>query len=284
MKIVLCSNVHGQPGTSSNMLAIALMSDVLYGRKSIMLQTQFTQNRLEVPLLKKEQRKRIEQLQLGMNALIKSMLAGMGTRELLKNCCLSLGENSIDFLPGPYHKQKQVYERELEITLHEMIKLAEQCYEYVYIDCGVEMNPYAMKVLEEADLILVSTCQNKRVLDDLFENYKLPDKPIFYLIGNYDKNSQNSIGNLFHSYKELNKHNTFVIPYNIEFKDAVSESFITSFFYRNICCEKEDENYNFIKEVQKAVRAINEYLDFLVEEREKIRQKGTKAGGSTSVS
>ena len=284
MKVAIWSNVHGQPGTSSNMLAMAFMGDIIYGRKSILLQTQITLNHLEFSLLKKEQRKRIEQLQLGMNTLIKSMIAGIGTRELLKDCCLSLGENQIDFLPGPHHKHKSVYERELEDTLHNILLLADQCYEHVYIDCGVGMNQYTSQVLEAADIILVSTCQNKRVLDDLFDNYKLPQKPVCYLIGNYDPKSQNTLKNLFHTYKEMNKQNTYVIPYNVEFKDAASESFITSFFYRNICCTAEDDNYYFIQEVKRAVRKVNEILEDLVLQGEIKQKQARRVGGNTSVS
>lgn len=284
MKIVLWSNVHGQPGTSSNMLAVALMSDILFGRKSMMLQTQFSMNQLEFPLLKKEQRLRVEQLQLGMNTLIKSMMAGIGTRELLKDCCISLGENSIDFLPGPHHKNKQVYEGELEVTIHDMINLAEQCYEFVYIDCGVCMNRYVRRLLEEADLIIVNTCQNKRVLDDLFSSYDFSNKNTCYLLGNYDPKSQNNSNNLFHTYKFLNRNNTFLIPYNTEFKDASSEASITSFFYRNICCEPEDENYYFIKEVQNAARRINELVDKQNMERDKKQQLNLRKEGSIGVS
>lgn len=284
MKVAIWSNVHGQSGASSNMLAMAFMGDIIYGRKSILLQTQYSMNHLEYSLVKKEQRKSIEQMQIGMNTLIKSMIAGIGTRELLKSCCLSLGENHIDFVPGPHHKHRNVYEKELEDTLNNILSLAEQCYEYVYIDCGVGLNQYTKLVLQEVDMILVSTCQNKRVLDDLFENYELPHKPICYLIGNYDPKSSNTLKNLFHTYKALNKHNTFVIPYNVEFKDAASEAFLANFFYCNICCTSEDENYYFIQEVQRAVRNVNDILEYLTNNKEENKKLARRVGGDSSVS
>lgn len=251
------------------MLAIALMNEILFQRKSILLQTQYTLNRLELSLLKQEQRAQMEEVPRGMNALIKSILAGTGTREMLMNCCVSLKNHKIDFLPGPYNKSREVYEEEMDATITEILYLAEQCCEYLYVDSGVSKNPNSMKVLEEADLIVMNLSQNKRILDDLLNHSLLRNKNICYLIGNYDPKSQYNKTYLFRNYKKLNKENTFFIPYNTEFRDAVSEATVTTFFLVNFYCEEEDENRFFIEEVKNAARKIYNIAFNLEEKKEK---------------
>ena len=52
-------------------------------------------------------------------------------------------------------------------------------------------------------------------------------------------------------YKSLKGENTFVIPYNTELRDSVSEAKLIQFFLQNMYCEPQDENYYFVEEVKK---------------------------------
>lgn len=257
MKIIYSSNVHGQTGTTTNMLTTAVMGDILFRKKSILLQTQFRLNQLEVPLLPTEHRKEALQYEIGMDALLKGIQAGKSTEELLKACCVSISKNGMDFLPGTNTANKEIYENQIAKGFHEILELADQLYEYVFIDVGPIEQTIAQKIWKEADILVINLCQNTRVLDDFFNNYELPEKTI-YLIGNYDNHSTMNLKTLSRIYRPLKEENTFVIPYNTEFRDAISEAELFTYFYRNIICEREDENFYFVNEVKRAVRYIME--------------------------
>lgn len=250
MKIVFSSNVHGQTGTTTNMLATAVMSDILYQRKSILLQTQFYLNQLEVPLLPFSKRKEASSYELGMDALLKGIQSGKSTEELLKACCINISENRMDFLPGTNAKNREVYEQEMTNEFHEVLKLADEFYEYVFIDIGPIQNVLAEQVWQEADLLIVNLCQNIRVLDHFFSEYQ-PPKDAIYFIGYYDCHSTINKKALTRLYKPLREENTFVVPYNTELRDSVSEAKLIQFFLQNMYCEPEDENYYFVEEVKK---------------------------------
>ncbi len=283
MKIIFWSNVHGQAGTTSNLLAIAMMNDILYSNKSVLLQTQFRLNQLEIPLLNQEEREYIKQYDIGLDTLIKGIRAGINTKEMLKNCCISLTKNCTDFLPGTNYRSREVFEGEMRRAYHDILELAEECYDYVFVDANVGTSCFMKQVWQEADLLIVSLSQNKRVLDDLFASYKFDLEKTLFVIGNYDAKSQYNLHNLTRMYKALRKDNTMVVPYNTEFRDAASESDIVQFMYRNMLCEKGEENYTFINEVRNATRCI---MEIAREKAEKLEQERVykPAIGGVSVS
>lgn len=261
MKIIFSSNVHGQTGTTTNMLAVAVMSNILYKRRSILLQTQFHLNQLEVPLLPVIKRKEAVSCKLGMDELLKGIQAGKSTQELLKACCISLSEHGLDFLPGTNMVNREIYEEGLTAGLYELLQLAEQFYELVFIDIGPIQNQLAEQIWKEADISIINLSQNIRVLDDFFTTHN-PPKEAVYLLGFYDWKSTLNKKTLTRLYKPLKEENTFVIPYNTELRDSVSEAKLNQFFLQNMYCEPEDENYYFVEEVKKIVA----YLMFLTDQ------------------
>lgn len=250
MKILFWGNTRGQAGTSANMIAVAMMNDLLYQKKSILLQTHFDLNQLETWLLERKKRELVCDYRVGIDQLIQGILSGMNTRQLLMDCCLSVTEECIDFLPGTQAKHREVYEQGLQEAYHTILNLAQQCYEDVFIDACTGMNPFMKKLWDEADYVVVCLSQNIRVLNDFFRNYTYDRKKTLFLIGNYDKRSELNLKNLFKRYKSLNYQNTMVIPYNVEFRDAMAFAKIKEFFYQNIHCDKEDSNFEFIEQVK----------------------------------
>jgi len=234
MKVLFWSNTRGQAGTSANMIAVAMMNDLLYQKKSILLQTHFDLNQLEAWLLERKKRELVCDYRVGIDQLIQGILSGMNTRQLLMDCCLSVTEECIDFLPGTNAKHREVYEQGLQEAYHTILNLAQQCYEDVFIDACTGMNPFMEKLWDEADYVVVCLSQNIRILNDFFQNYTYDRKKTLFLIGNYDKRSELNLKNLF----------------NVEFRDAMSLAKIKDFFYQNIHCDKEDSNFEFIDQVK----------------------------------
>lgn len=260
MIVMYYSNVHGQAGTSTNMLVTSMMADILYRKKSILLQTQFRLNQLEISLLGKEARHEILEYESGIDALMKGIKAGRNTKELLETCCISLQGSKVDFLPGTNSKNKELYEQEILKQFHDILSLVKNIYEIVYVDIGYVPYDIAGMLLKEADLVAVNLSQNLRVLNDFFNNFNAGEN-VIYIIGNYDKRSSLNIRNLMGRYKKLKRENCFTIPYNTELRDAISDAGMVSFFYRNMTDDREDECYGLISEVRKLAEKIIDFLE-----------------------
>ncbi len=279
MKLVFWSNVHGQAGTSSNMLAAAMMNDLMYGNKSILLQTQFEMNQLEIPLLTERKREQIRNYNIGVDRLIQGIRAGMNAKQLLTSSCISLSKQCIDFLPGTNMHHREYYENGIKETFKEIIALAETCYEMVYIDASAGMNEFVQMIFEEADVIIVNLCQNKRVLEDFFLRYEIDAEKMIFVIGSYDFESEYNKKNLCKKIKALRKDITFTVPYNIQFRDAMSRASLTEFFLQNMECEKDDDNYEFIRELMELTHLLQKRSEECMQRPKGSTQRRAMIGG-----
>ena len=281
MKIIFWSNVHGQSGTSSNMLATAMMNDLLFRNKSILLQTEFDMNELEIPLLTENRRQQIRNYNVGVDRLIQGIRSGMNAKQLLTSSCITLAKQCIDFLPGTNAKYRDLYEQEIKTTFREILSLAEACYEMVFVDVSTGQKDLMDTIWQEADVIIVNLCQNKRVIEDFFERFPVDYQKMLFLIGNYDPYSENNLKNLCNRFKKLKKDQTFVIPYNTEFRDAASKAQLTEFFLQNIACEKEDDNYAFIQELKCFTQMLQKRNEECIQRPRFAAQRRTVIGGVT---
>ena len=282
MKIVFWSNVHGQSGTSSNMLAVAMMNDLMYGNRSILLQTQFEMNQLEIPLLTERHREQIRNYNIGVDRLIQGIRSGMNAKQLLTSSCISLSKQCIDFLPSTNSKYREVYEKGMKENFKGILELAEACYEFVFIDASAGMNEFVEMIWDEADLIIINLCQNKRVLEDFFLRYHVNLDKMLFLLGNYDSSSEWNLKNILKRVKGLKKEITFTIPYNTQFRDATSCAQLTEFFLQNIRCEKDDDNYELISELTKLTHRLQQINDEYMQRPKNSTQRRAMIGGMSS--
>lgn len=257
MKTIYWSNFYGQTGTTTNMLATAVLSDILYGQKSIQLHTKLRLSQKESALIQKKPRTKPLHKEAGLDMLIKRIKAGENTEELLNAYCVSLFRDYFDRSYGNNSGAEEKYMNEVTIYLHEILNLAEEFYESVFFDAGAVKGSVAEKIFQEADLLVVNLNQNTRVLDDYFMNHK-PDSKTIFLIGNYDSKSTLNVQRLIKNYNYINDNNIFVVPYNTQIRDVVSKSDLISYFYKNIVCEIDSENYEFIYEMKKISKFIND--------------------------
>jgi cellulose biosynthesis protein BcsQ len=261
------------------MLAVAMMNDLMYGNRSILLQTQFEMNQLEIPLLSESKREQIRNYNIGVDRLIQGIRSGMNAKQLLTSSCITLSKQCIDFLPSTNSQHREIYEKEIKDNFKEILGLAEACYELVFIDASAGMNDFIEMVWEEADLIIVNLSQNKRVLEDFFMRYDVNYEKMLFLIGNYDANSEWNVKNILKRIKDMKKDLTFTIPYNTQFRDAASCAQLTEFFLQNLGCEKDDDNYEFIKELTKLTHKLQNISEEYMQRPKSSTQRRPMIGG-----
>lgn len=260
MKIAFWSNMHGQTGTTSNLISIAVMSTILYQLNNMVTQTHFNLNNLESPLLCKTSVNAQEYLMdVGMDALARNIKSAPLDKDIIENCSLSLLDKQLSLLPGTTKINRSIYEYDMNKTILSILYEVANYHDIVFIDTNSGQNELTMKVLQNADLVVVNLSQNRNSLNDYAMNYEFRGKKVFYLIGNYDNNSRYNLKNLRKSFPWLKSKNVAVIPYNTEFMDAQSDGQVIPYMMKNIDCDKEDKNAYFIHEVKVAVNKIMKY-------------------------
>ena len=252
--------MHGQTGTTSNLLSIAVMSTLKYQLKNMVAQTHFNLNNLEAPLVSTSGAIAKEYLMdVGIDALARSIKSFPLDNDIIENCSISLLNKHMNLLPGTTKNNRDIYEYDISKTITSILHAAANYHDIVFIDTNSGRNELTMKILQNVDLIVVNLSQNKSILDDYTMNYEFRDKKVFYLIGNYDCNSRYSLKNMQKPFHWMKNINTAVIPYNTEYMDAQSDGQVIQFMMKNMNCDKDDSNAYFIREVIIAVNKIMKY-------------------------
>lgn len=262
MKIAFWSNFHGQSGTTSNMLAVAIMSVLDYKAKVFLAQSHYSMNNLNssfISVTKPGEKSYF--MNVGIDAIIRAIKTRYLDEEIIENCTLSYMNKKLILLPSTVKSNNELYEEDLNRTINSILGAAEKYHDLVLIDVNSRTSGTTNKILDYVDLIVVNLRQNPRVLKDYEENFleDFKDKNIIYMFGNYNPNSLYSIKNLKSQYPWLRRNKLGLIPYNLEFMDSVSSRNTIAFFSRNHMIEdKNDPNSYFIKEVKKACQFVNE--------------------------
>lgn len=240
--ILFWSPFHGQ-GQTSNLHAIALCASYIYGKRALLMQTQFDKNNLEGPLIGQN----IDKKQAFDNPLFQDIGLDMAvtysnmnrlTRNVLESCCISFGDSSLLLLPGTETKNRESFDRDIASAVGRMVKKADEYFDLLLIDANSGEDELSFKLMGLADLIVINLAQRRYVLDKLFSDYGgfFLNKRVFYLFGNYDDSSVYNISNCQRKYKNyIKKNNSGVVPYSTKYLDAQNESTVLKFMRRGMC-------------------------------------------------
>jgi len=260
MKIAFWSPIHGQTGTTSNILVTAIITGMIYRKKSLLTQTQFSFNNLEAPLVgsnSKNEGTTDYFRDVGLDSLIRSFKAAKLDRDAIENCCISLSNTNLSLLPGTSKNNKDFFEFEMSTVLLNILKTMEGFHDVLFMDISAGDNALSMQIIEDSNLTVVNLNQNMGVVDGFFANHRENIKgKVFYLFGNYDCNSKYNINNIRRRYKEITISNSGVIPYNTSFLDAQCDGKVIDFMKENILCGKNDSNWYFIHKAKSATDKI----------------------------
>lgn len=274
MKIAFWSPVHGQVGTTSNLLIISILMGSLYEKKCLLTHTHFKLNNLEAPLVGSNSKdaETISFFQdVGLDALIRSFKAAKLKQEDIENCCISFPDVPLSLLPGTSKRNRISFEYELNLLILSLLKNMEEYKDIVFIDVCSGHNSLSGKIISEADLTVVNLSQNIELMDTYFSSFeKLIPGIKFYLIGNYDSNSKYNLSNFQRRYRKyIKSNNSGVIPHNTALLDALNDGRVIEFIKDNLMCAKGDENLYFISEAKKTTEKIYKLIGQIGSNRER---------------
>ncbi len=251
MKVAFWSPVPGQAGTTGNMLAAAVMSCLILKKNILLLQNHFRDKSLEKAVLGKAAGMDLFE-NIGLDSLSRNIKISELSKDIISNSSISLYNNRIHIIPGTTRENKYLFETELSLTFTAILNSVNKFYDIVFMDLVSGPAEMSKRSKEEADLIVVNLSQNKNMIDDYFSRYHLPEEKTVYLIGKYNDKSRYNLTNLERSYHSL-KNKTGVIPYNVDFMDAMIGGKLMSYLIKNMINGKGENNLYFMKKVENAV-------------------------------
>lgn len=263
MKIAFWSNTRGKNGVTSNLTCVSIMGAIDGTRKTLLLENHYNINNLENALIKQDRTMVKEESyfynQIGLDSLIKRVHSRMVNESSVQEASISLMNGTMHYIPQSHISNKEFFEYEFNQVIHPLFRVLEDFGDVVYVDTAGCDHLSSKVILNEADLVVVNLSQNPLILSNYFKNYSSLHEKAVYLIGNYNPDSRFNLKNIIRMY-HIDKNKIAVIPYNIEYKDAVAEGNAIRFLMRNFDCGKEEPNYYFIREVKKAVNMINNQM------------------------
>ncbi len=258
MNIVFWSEYQGRSGTSGNMLAVSVMSSLLYSLKSVVMQFDYFSRPIDDVF---EGRK---QTNLIMEEYAYYSRKGIDTlldKCQLKEICLDdiranvIPIKNVDmcYIPASRRSKFGVTNKDIISGGKRIMDLLNQAADFNFIDCINGDRSVSKSILTHADIIVVNLCQgtsnNHLALTDEMR------KKAVYLVGKYDEGSNEDVRNICNKFN-ISKDSIAVIPYNIGFHDALHEGKLVSFLEKHMMARRTDENFAFINSVYRATDMI----------------------------
>lgn len=272
MKVAFWSNTQGRGGTTSNMACISIVHSIMNQDTSILFENHCSLNGLDNALTSRRWNSMVmEELysygHAGIDGLMKRIHSNMMSGEMVKSASVELMNGQVYYIPQSRLGNKEFFEYELSQVIHRLMAVLEESCDIVFIDTAGKHHLSAKLILDEADIVVVNLSQEPSLLQDYFLNYQsLADKAV-YLIGNYNPQSKSNLKNIIRKYS-INKDLISVIPYCIDFKDALADGTVIRFLMRTYGCRRENENYYFISQAAKAAAMLKRRIEKIRKEKE----------------
>lgn len=261
MKIAFWSNVKGKGCVTANMIAISALNTIICDDKNLIFENHTGIGGLNEALIFHDEKlvkeSSYDYNNLGMDLLIRKLKAGVCEERGIDNNVKSFYGGKLLYVPRRQDISGEVFEFEMNIVIDKLLKMFEKYADKIFIDTSVHSNQCTKKILDISDIIVVNICQNRAVLDDIFNNHKDILHKTFFVIGSYDDSMKFNVNSIMKKYRIDNNH-IATIPYNSMFRDALGNGTITDFISKFYGCRKRDKNYYFISCVMDAATKLQE--------------------------
>ena len=144
----------------------------------------------------------------------------------------------------------------LEYILTERVPKA---YDWLFMDLASGKNTFSKRLMEKADVIVVTLSQNVATWDTLFQEYQelMEKENVFFLFGAHKASSKFNVKNFKRMYRQYaDGENCGVVPDCVGYMDAVSDGLVSTFYLMNEHVKRKEENYVFITECKESAKKI----------------------------
>ncbi|MDT8718227.1 hypothetical protein IAI10_16290 [Clostridium sp. 19966] len=264
MKIALWSPLHGR-GNTTNGLAITLAYSLNYEGENVLINTQYTKSIMEGAFFSGRKLAELRSYDYGIDFLDRLAVGNANIqKEDFYNCSANIIDKRLSIIFGTDKISSGMYSASINNTIKNIVNTADEHYNLEFIDVNSGLKDgITEKVLDNADLVIVTLEQNEQMISEFFtedhEKLKDKNKKIIIVIGRYDCESKCSQKYIQKNYRYQDE--IFSVPYNIDLLDSINNHRILDYFYvNNKFVMKEDNNF-FFQEVNRICDRINSFSE-----------------------
>lgn len=258
MNIVFWSECKGRCATSGNMLAVSVMSSLIYSVKGIVMQFDHCSRSIDDVFAEKKPTNLImEEYSYYNRKGIDELLDRCQIKEIdlsdLKENVLPIKNTDIGYIPASKRIKYGLSSKEITANAKKIMKLLNEAGGYNFIDCVNGDKTMAKNIMSQADVVVINICQGMNI-DKITLSNELMKKAVF-LIGKYDESSNEHVSDICKKFN-ISRERVAAIPYNIAFHDSMYEGNLVSFLSKQISARRSDSNFSFINGVFRATDMI----------------------------
>ena len=267
MTVAFWSNTRGKACVTSNLACISVLSSLGSRKndKTILLENHQNIVNLGSALFSQYSKSMVWESrpyhkESGLSYLLRMIeWDNLPSDEVFQHITEDLLGKKLLYLSAEGTENAEVLEYTLEKEYQKAICYLEEQGNCVMIDTSAAPLPSSRIILNEADLVVVNLSQNRQVLEHFFHNYSHVRSKAFYLIGDYDGESEWEKEKIMRRYN-IPKTRIGTIPHNAYFADAMLSGNVIPFLLDNYDCFPSSPNYSFIQEAKQAVTLLKKQI------------------------
>ena len=268
--ITFWSNGKEQTGKTISAASIATYMGIEHNMKILVISTTNSDSTLQNCFVARKHSKTLgfgmfaprsgnNAIQSGMVGLVRMARSNKVTPDMIRNYTRVIFKDVLEIL---YSDGTQVSEEDMAKYYPDIIKTANQYYDFVFVDLDANINIETQtEILNSSDLVIANINQKLSSIDRFIEERKsdkiLSSDKTLILVGRYDRYSRYSVKNI--SRYIGSREQVLAIPYNTLLYDTAEEAGLPDYFLnfvKNPNLDKDDRNYLFFQEIHRAVETI----------------------------
>lgn len=266
MKVAFWSNVRGRSCVTSNLACISVLSALSRpAEKTIIFENHQNIINLGSTLFSQNSDNEVNEVnrytvEQGLGKVMKLVEEG---KILSEECFFRFATDYLGkrlfYLPAGGVWNPDFLEYQMDKDCIRTMNYLELYSDLVMVDTSAASLASSRKILQQADVVVVNLTQNEQMLSHFFRNYASVQAKAFYLIGNYDMDSQLSKSYIVNNY-HVQGDRIGTVPHNTQYSDAISSGRIIPFFLKNYECSRNSKNYPFFAMAKEAVELFRNHL------------------------
>lgn len=263
MKIVFWSN-YPKSDVTSNMTAVAILFSILFPSRVMMMTNHCNYGNLGRALLGNCYDDILrEESGYGSATRVQPAIKridNIPTRYELPKDAENLTEDGLYYFTQGKLFSNEVYELRILDEISRFFEYLDVLEDYVFIDAKSQDSISTLRLLDEADIVVVNLRQDEKLMRSFFKHYSSIVGKSFFFISEYKKKNKYRLSCFLKDFS-IHPNRVAVIPFNPEFSPVVDDGRITEYVMKNHNCEKDSKEYYYIWHLKKAAELLKDVLD-----------------------
>ena len=264
MKVAFWSPVRSSLGVTTNMACMAGIASMSGASRTILLENHYAARNIADIVLPAEQGNELREQanyygKYGLEYVLKQIYSGRDGIEVIHQTALPLLYERLLYLPQSYIVNREVFNYDFGLVREELFRCLEETADYVFVDTETNCNLSSNVILSDADLVVVTLRQDRKILDDFFQDHASLREKAVYLIAAYQKDLELDLRRICYQY-QISRDRIGAVPLNLELMSAATQGRLLQFLSMNYYKTSGRENDYFMRQIKKAVIMLRENM------------------------